>query len=185
MRGFIFLITTLLMLAGCAKYSLVEPNRTAIGDSYTVEPQIPWSAASTGKTVIWTVDGPPLQELRFISKIDDSEAPFEGADAEKSPKFKKGMTGPEVKDLVLEMLAMAGAQKIKAKSLRPFKFGGHPGFRFEVNFVTENGLEKTGMVVGSVIKEKLYLITYAGTRVHYFAKHREHVEEIIESIKWE
>ena len=53
-----------LLLSGCATYSLVEPKRTPIGDLYTVEPQIPWSAAKSGKYEIWTVDGRLLQQLR-------------------------------------------------------------------------------------------------------------------------
>ena len=177
----------IMMLSGCAMYTLVEPQRTEIGGLYTVEPQIPWSEATSGKTQIWTVDGPALQELRFINGIKDNEAPFgvEGQEEDRNPKFRKGMTFLEIKDLVVDGLAVTGAQKLETKNLKPVAFGDQGGFRFEMDFVTEEGLEKLGFVVGSVIKEKLYLISYSGTRAHYFAKYKEHVEKLIDSIQIE
>src|SRR5215510_11428642 len=60
--------------AGCAPYQLVEPTRTAIGDLYTVEPQVPWSAVDRGKVVSWTVDGFPLEAVRFVKGLADGEA---------------------------------------------------------------------------------------------------------------
>ena len=170
-------------LAGCAKYSLIQPSRTPVADLYTVEPQIPWSSSSSGKTVSWTVDGPPLQELRFISGLEDGEAPLRGEDKEKSPKFRKAMTPSEVLELVVDGLVGEGSQKLAARNLKPAKFGMHPGFRFEFSFVTASGLDKEGFVVGAIIQDKLYLILYTGARAHYFPKHKEHVERIIESIQ--
>jgi len=172
---------------------LVEPQRTEIGNSYTVKSQIPWSQEEvspsfvkrSGKVQIWTVDGPRLQEIRFVSGIDDGEAPFQVKDREeeKNLKFRKDMTFLEVQDLVVDGIATTGAHRLGNKNLRPAGFGGHDGFRFEIDFVTEEGLEKSGFVVGSIIKEKLYLIIYSGARVHYFAKHKKHVEDIIESVQ--
>ena len=141
MRNSIVIISLLILLFGCGSpYILVEPQRTEIGNSYTVKSQIPWSQEEvspsfvkrSGKVQIWTVDGPRLQEIRFVS------VPLNG-------KIKLGP--------------------------------------FEIDFVTEEGLEKSGFVVGSIIKEKLYLIIYSGARVHYFAKHKKHVEDIIESVQ--
>lgn len=186
MRKLLFISGLIMMLTGCATYTLVEPNRTEIGDLYTVEPQIPWSESTSDKTQIWTVDGPALQELRFVNGIEDSESPFVGLlEEEKSPKFRKGMTTLEIKDLVVDGLSIMGAYKIKMKKVKPFQFGVHEGFRMELDYVTEDGLEKSGLVVGSVIKEKLYVIAYTGARAHYFAKHKDHAEKIIDSIQME
>ena len=174
-----------LMLAACANYSQVEQHRTEIDALYTVDPQIVWSEITSGKTRIWTVDGGALQELSFISGVEDGEAPFivESRDEDKNPKFRKGMTFLEIQDLVADGLAITGVQQLKTKNLRPVHFGNHDGFRFEFECVTKEGLEKSGLVVGSVVKEQLYLIVYYGAHAHYFAKHREHVEKIIASIQ--
>ena len=170
------------ILAGCATYSLVEPKRTAIGDRYTVEPQIPWSSAKSGKYETWTVDGGALQQIQFVIGLDDGEPLFKGKEQHEKQSFKKSMSVSEIMELVVDGLSVEGAQKLEAKNLKPFPFGGKPGFRFELNFVTQNGLENAGLVVGSVIMDKLYLVKYTGARAHYFPKYRAHVERIIESI---
>ena len=72
-----------------------------------------------------------------------------------------------------------GAQTIH---LRPFKFGNHPGFRFELSFLSQEGLEYEGFVVGTIKDDKLYLICYTGTRQYYYPKYKESVEQIIASI---
>lgn len=186
MRQSLFIFVLILMLSGCAMYTLVEPHRTTIGGLYTVDPQIPWSEATSGKTQIWTVDGPALQELRFVNGIADGESPFVGLlEEEKSPKFRKGMTSLEIKDLIVDGLSVMGAYQIDIHKVAPVQFVAHDGIRMELDFVTEAGLEKSGLVVGSVIHEKLYLIAYSGIRAHYFAKHKDHVEHIIDSIQVE
>ncbi len=173
-----------MMLTGCAVgFTLVEPRRMAIGDLYTVEPQIPWSSTKAGRMELWTVDGPALEAIRFINGIGDGEAWFEGREKEKQPKFRKSMTASEIMEFVVDSLTMLGLEKIEAKGLRPEKFGTAQGFRFEMNFVTRQGLEGQGSVVGGVVKEKLYLIIYSGARAHYYPKHKDHVERIIQSIR--
>jgi hypothetical protein len=42
--------------------------------------------------------------------------------------------------------------------------------------------QRQGLVVGAVVEERLQLIMYTGVKTHYFPKHKEHVERIIQSI---
>ncbi len=172
-----------LILTACAVYRLVEVRRVAIGDLYTVDPQIPWSSASEGKTEIWTVDGPSLQAIRFVKGLEDDEVLFEGGDEEKRPKFRKHLTPSEIMEFVVDSLTLVGAQKIEARNQRPEEFGNVQGFRFEMTFVSNEGLEEQGFVVGAVMNEQLHLIMYIGVGAHYYPKHKEHVERIIQSIK--
>jgi hypothetical protein len=68
-------------------------QRTTIGDLYTVEPQVQWSAIERGKIVSWTVDGLPLETVRFVRGLDDGEPlfPDQRPDA-KPPTFGTRMT---------------------------------------------------------------------------------------------
>lgn len=183
MTRWLSVLVLAMALTGCAAYSLVEPRRTAIGDLYTVEPQIPWSAKQSGKYEVWTVDGGSLEQVQFINGIADGETLFTGKEQYKKLVFKKNMSASEIMELVVDGLAADDGQKLETKNLKPVQFGSHPGFRFELSFVTKESLESEGLVVGAVIKDKLYLIKYTGTRIHYFRKYKEHVERIIESIK--
>lgn len=172
-----------LFLSGCATYSLVKPVRTPIGDHYTVEPQIAWSAARSGKYAHWTVDGRLLQQIEFVTGLDDGEPLIPDKEQHKKQVFRKGMAPSDIMELVVDSLAMDGAQKLETRNLRPMPFGTQPGFRFEARFVGKDGLEYEGLVAGAAIKDRLYLIQYSGAHAHYFSKHKQHVERMIESIE--
>jgi len=183
MRHIARAVALALLLTGCSTYSLVEPRRTAIGDLYTVEPQIAWSAVRMGKMEIWTVDGPSLQELAFIKGLRDGEPLVEGKARDKRPQFKKNMTASDLMEFVVDSVSMMGGQQIAAKNLRPIPFGNVPGFRFDLSFSTQEGLEKDAVVAGAIVKDRLYLIHYSGTRAYYYPKYQAHVEQIIDSIR--
>lgn len=172
-----------LAVAGCARYALVEPRTRTVADLYTVEPQIPWSATTDDEGEVWTVDGPSLQAVRFLSGLADGKPLVRARGDEKRPVFRKDMTPSEISELLTDSLAAIGAQKIRVVNLRPAPFGGMPGFRFDLDYSTRDGLDKKGTVAGAVVKDRLYLILYTGLAEHYYDKHREAVERLIESVR--
>ena len=172
-----------LLITACVRYSLVESEKVAIGDVYTVDAQIAWNRISEGKTEIWTVDGPLLQELRFIKGIDDGDALFRGGVGKKLPPFKSKMTAIEIKELFETSLAQIGVARMRTLNLRPESFGPVAGFRFEFTYARKDGLEKQGFALGAVIDEKLHMIIYSGTRLHYYPKRKDDVERLIRSIR--
>lgn len=180
---FLTALALALFVAGCATYSLIEPKRTAIGDLYTVEPQIRWSATRIGRAEIWTVDGPSLQAIRFIKGLRDGDTLFEGRTQAKPPQFKKDMTASDIMEFVIDSLSVQGGQKIATRNLRPVPFGNDPGFRFDVSLVSRQGLHEEALVAGAVVRERLHLIIYSGPRAHYFPKYKPEVERLIESIQ--
>jgi hypothetical protein len=183
MKQAAFAIFLAIALAGCAKFSLVEPTRTVIGDFYSVEPQVRWNSSKTGKYEIWTVDGLGLQRLQFVSGIEDNESLYKGRKEYEKLIFRKSMTASEITDLIVDSLTADGHRKIESKNFKPNQFGSYSGFRFEMSLVNKEGLEYEGLVAGSIIGGKLYLISYTGTRAYYFSKYKSEVERIIQSIK--
>jgi len=194
-RG-IILLAIVFLLSACAHYTLVEPAKKDMGGSYSVEPQTAWNRSAQGKIEIWTIDGPSLAAVHFFNGIGDGQnlLPFYGKSTRKAklPKFNKNMTASEVQEFIVDSM-MAPYQRslvgpnmigigVQTSHLRPFKFGSHPGFRFELSFLSEEGLEYEGFVVGTIKADKLYLICYAGTREFYYPKYKETAEQIIASI---
>ena len=177
------LFISALLITACVQYSLVKPEKIAIGDVYTVNSQIAWNKMTEGKTEIWTVDGPLLQELRFIKAIEDGDALFKGGAGKKLPPFKSKMTAIEIKELFETSLAQFGVARMRTLNLRPESFGKVAGFRFEFTYVLKHGLEKQGFALGAVIDEKLHMIIYTGTRLHYYPKHKDDVERLVRSIR--
>ncbi len=172
-----------LLVTACAEYSLVKPVKVLIGGAYSVDAQIAWNKKTEGKTEIWTVDGPLLQELRFIKGIEDGDALFRAGAGKKLPPFKSKMTAIEIKELFEASLVHFGVARLKTLNLRPMSFGKVAGFRFQFTYVLNTGLEKQGFALGAVIAEKLHMIIYTGTRLHYYPKHKDDVERLARSIR--
>lgn len=179
-----------ILVTGCGTYDLIEPHRTAIGDLYTVEPQIRWSTVRRGIIELWTVDGPSLQALRFVKGLKDGEPLFytrslNGRISSEQSRFSLKMTPSEIADFVADSMAALGAEKTEIKNLRPASFGSAQGFRFELTFLSAEGLDEQAMAIGAVIKEKLYLLLYSGIEVYYYPKHKGDVEKMIQSIQFQ
>ena len=81
--------------------------------------------------------------------------------------------------------ASINAASIEATGLRPMDFGGLSGFRFDLRFLSKEGLRREGLVAGTVHEGRLYLIVYSGASEHYFSTHREAVERLIASVRIE
>lgn len=183
MRRTVVGLGLLLVVAGCAAYTVVEPKRTTIAGVYSVEPQIRWSASSSGKLESWTTDGFFLHALRFFKGIEDGEAIVPAAGPRALPVFRSTMTPNDIAELVVDTLSKLQAQQVEMKGLRPARFGDVDGFRFDLTYLSREGLEKEGLVSGAVIQGKLHLIVYDGATQHYFPKHRETVERLLESVR--
>ncbi len=194
MKKSVIMICFIVELVGCTPYyTLVTQKRAKIGDYYTISPQILWTEHAYGKTQIWTVDGQKFQELIFVNGIEDSETPFmdlyrarlglHRQNKVKKFQFRKNMTLMEVQTLVIDGLSVMHDNQLKVQKTSPILFGGFNGVRIEVEYVTNEGIEKSGLLVCAVIKDRLYLIVYTGMRILYFSKYKPHVEKIISSIQ--
>src|SRR5262249_858044 len=154
------------------------------GQSYSVEPQIRWSSLrQAGSTELWTADGPALESVRFVKDVPDGHTlvgqaittPGPGGPPTpeaKQPPFRRRMTPSEIMEFGVDTWALLGASKIEATGLRPAKFGGADGFTFDLSFVWSDGVEARALVAGAVVKQRLQMVVYSGTRLYYFDKLR-------------
>ncbi|HEV8642334.1 MAG TPA: hypothetical protein VGV13_14650 [Methylomirabilota bacterium] len=173
-----------ILLAGCAQtlsYTLVETRRVPIGDAYTVEPQITWTSVAQDKVESWTVDGFALHYLRFFKGIANGEPLLAGGkDEAKRPHFRSTMTESEIAEFIVDSFY---GGRLRPRELRPATFGGAPALRFDLTYVTGDGIQRRAAVVGAVLKEKLHVIVYDGAALRYFPRYRDHVERLLESIQ--
>lgn len=172
-------------LAGCAGSRVVKSGKNRVGGVYTVDPQIQWSRFYRGKMEIWTVDGPSLQAIYFLKGIEEGKpltATTRIGDEEKWPLLRLNMTPNEMMEFIVDSLARHGYMQIETQALRPQRFGRLQGFRFDFTFLFRDGLEGLGLATGALYREQLQLILYVGTRLHYYPKHLQDVEQIIQSI---
>ncbi len=184
MLRLLIVLAAVLAMNGCARITLVENTRQIVAGIFSVNPQINWNRLAEESIETWTVDGPLLQSIRFFESVDDGESLFPNLDSKrKLPVFHNTMAATEIQELVIDTLAALGAAGIDADNLRPARLGNLAGFRFELKYRTENGLEHDGLVAGVTSNKKLYLIMYTGERSYYYSKYLLNVEEMIRSIQ--
>ncbi len=185
MKKFSIALALALVLAACAPFAMIEAKRQTIGDSYSVLPTGAWNKAGFDKFETWTVDGLALQLLRFYAGIKDGDAIFvlRGRKDDQQPKFRVRMTPSDIMELVADGLSGLKITDIKTTHLRPHKFGGLPGFRFDISYFNTGGLAYRGVVVGAVKDKELNMILFRGTKLHYFDSKIDEVEQIIQSVR--
>lgn len=171
-----------LLLSGCAQYAAVKVEPRKIGGVYTVDPQIAWDSMKDGKTELWTVDGPLLDAVRFVTGIRDGESLFDRPGME-LPVYRPRMTEPEIAELLASSLAAFGYANAATSNLRPAPFGSLPGFRFDLSFTDSDGLDWRGLVVGARDGDRLHLIIYTGAAIHYYDRYVDTVERLVASIR--
>ena len=195
MRRIVLLLAILAGVTGCN--TVVGLDRTRIGESFSVEPQIRWSSLyAGGNSLVWTVDGPALESLRLVKDVADGQpllgttittpGPAGGkTPTDKQPRFRATMTPTEIMELVMDTWALLGALQMETSGLHPYKFGSVAGFRFDLTFVWPDGVEARALIAGGVVQRRLQLIVYEGTRLHYFDKHRPAVDRLMDSVRTE
>lgn len=133
---------------------------------------------------IWTADGQRLNAITF-GVVDGEPLVRREQQDEKLPVFRRDMTPTEIVELVEASLTKLGnAPLVSARDLRPEKFGGADGFRFELSFVGKDNVEREATAAGTVRNGKLYLVVYEGTRLHHYKLRRDQAERIIQSVQF-
>jgi hypothetical protein len=190
---FLAVIALALLVGACTQYALVSPQqRVTVKDALSVEPDIAWNKINTqditgrNQTETWTADGPLLNTLTFFAGIEDGRPLFvqtaEQEKKDKLPEFRNTMTSNEIMELVEATHAKrANAALTKTRNLRPEKFAGKDGFRFEMTFVGKDEVERDITAIGTVHNGRLYLIEHQGTHVYHYELRRAQAERIMQT----
>ncbi len=183
----------LLLLSACAQFTLVTADkRVKVGDAFSVEPQVAWTRIAnpmvTTKVETWTIDGPLLHKLMFIKGADDGTPLYEprdnaGQPLKNLPKFRKDMTPIEIAELFETTLTRDGVEQMDITKMGPAKFGDINGFRFDFTYLNTDGLRNRGFGIGGIHEDKLYMIIYGASNLHYYGKHIDTVERLVQSLQ--
>lgn len=185
------LLVAAALLGGCATpYTLVEPKRRVVGDALSVEPGMKWNklgqADAKGHVEIWTLDGPALNSIVFLTGVPDGEPLFvrasAGDRAEKPPVFRSAMNPFEVQELLEATERRYFATTLaEERNLQPAALAGGRGFRFETRMTGRDEVERSGVFVGAIRDGRLYALWFQGARLHYFERYLPEFERIVAS----
>lgn len=186
-----FATLALLLLAGCAQFVLVSPERQTVGGVISVAPGLKWNkmtmSAYQGKIEVWTLDGPALNTLVFFTGVPDGEPLFtrrEGAagQQEKPPVFRATMNPVEIQELLEATAARFFRTTIaEGRNLKPVPIANGQGFRFETRLLGRDEVERDGVFVGTVRGGKLYGAWFQGAKLHYFQRYVPEFDRLVAS----
>ncbi|UCH49517.1 MAG: hypothetical protein JSU95_07000 [Betaproteobacteria bacterium] len=190
------LLVLALLLAGCEttgsrSFGLIEAQRQTIDNVISVEPGLTWnkvrSSKFTGNIEVWTLDGPTLNTLMFFTGVPDGEPLFvrravNQKSVEQPPVFKSDMNPFEIQELLEATMARNFQTTIAdSRGLRPQLIDQGRGFRFDTSLVGRDEVERHGVFVGTIQRNKLYGAWFQGAKHHYFYRYLGEYDRIIES----
>jgi hypothetical protein len=182
--------TLMAFLSGCATYSLVPANQAVdVGNGVKVTSEISWSKqdSPTVSGTVWTADGVELDALMFFTGVPEGK-PLIKPDAVRAKElrvYKADMIPDDVMELLSSNFRQIGFDQIKTANLRPAPFGAAQGFRFDMDFVTKDGLQMKGMALAAQRAKTLNLILYTAPTEYYYDRYAGTVDKIFAGIQAE
>ena len=178
-----------LTLAACAGGGpLVQPGPQRIGQRLVMDSDMQWTRFSGPRYQLWTIDGELLNRLYLVPAVREREYIFLGGrQTRRRPDgafFHPGARPDEIRDLVIDGLAAAGAVAITSENLRPAQFGAHEGVRFEVKLANEEGLAYRGMVAAFEHDRTLALAIFLAPAEHYYPRDAAKVDRMLSTLRW-
>jgi len=134
----------------------------------------------------WTLNGPLLDDLTFVSGLPDNKYLIrtESHESQQIPRFHSDMAAPEIQALLESAYRVrGGAVEFRTLSLTPRQFMGQPGFQLDYEHLDTDELWRKGRAVGAVVGGRLYLIMLDAARSHYFADELGDFEAIVNSAR--
>jgi hypothetical protein len=181
----------ILLLAACAPYSLIKPERQTVGGVISVQPGMAWNKVAMhnyqGHLEVWTLDGQVLNTLVFFTGVPDGQPLFTvraaGApEGEKPAVFRATMNAVEIQEL-LEATVSRYFQTtiVEGRNLKPAPIANGQGFRFETRMVGRDEVERDGTFVGTIRNQKLYGAWFQGAKLHYYRRYLPEFDNMVAS----
>jgi hypothetical protein len=175
-----------LALAACASIAEVPAGPYAMGDGKTVTLHRSWSDVSAflpqrqKKVRVLSIDGPALNQLYLAQGLAPGEGLLKPVSKEhRVPVYRADLSPTELVEFVADTLSALGYERVQSSKLAPARLVGADGLRFEIQALTKDGLEMSGLAQVAETNGKLYLALYLAPTEHYFAATLPDVDAIL------
>lgn len=185
------LCLAVLVVAGCAGYSLV-PAGTTNAKGIELTPGTTWNRFNNPRhpshLEVWTRNGPILDMLVIMSGVEDGKpllAMEAGEEDVPLPIFRSTMSAIDVQALFETTVAQVRrARSVDVVGLRPYAFLGGDGFRFDFAYLGGDEVDRRGTAAGTVRDGRLYMIAFEGTELLHYPTGLPDAERIIEAARF-
>jgi hypothetical protein len=154
----------------------------------TVTPGEDWNRSTSriiDKGETWTLDGPSLNDLYFVSGLAPGETLFKDAAKKDRPLPMMGaaMQLTDIPDFVESSIRVTlDTSAFQITNVQPAQFAGHPAVKFTYDYsMASSTLPHRGLAIGTVVNNQLYLINFAAPALYYFDRDAPKVEAIMAS----
>ncbi|EJL34759.1 hypothetical protein PMI01_01452 [Caulobacter sp. AP07] len=136
------------------------------------------------KVRLLSMDGPLLNRLYVTDGLAPGEFMVKPLAKERpTPTYRAGMAPNELVEFVSDSVAALDYQRVETEDLRPAKFAGGDGLRFDLKAKSKEGLDVSGTALVAEKAGKLYVVLYIAPTEHYYAVELPEVETVIGSVK--
>src|SRR5207253_4624160 len=161
-----YIVILLLLLPGCAPWSLVGGKYGSSDNGYEVELPGNWRKQNFIRdNLTLTKDGLALQRVVIGRFTIDKDVPHT------KRKLLKAMLPHDVAEVVIDdFRANQQVSNFQVIENLPVKVAGDPGFKIVYSYQTTENLKKMGAYYGALHKQWLYFLLYEAPARHYFAR---------------
>lgn len=147
-----------------------------------------WARMRLPRVELWTIDGLPLNEFVVISKVRPNEHVFlESRERKRRPDgpwYRPGMRPDELRDVILDALRQDGWTRVSASNMRPARFGGLEGLRFDAQLTHQNGLLYRGTFAAVEREGRLTHFFWIAPAEHYYSRDVAAVNRMFDSARF-
>ncbi|MEM1195853.1 MAG: hypothetical protein AAGH57_07090 [Pseudomonadota bacterium] len=145
-----------------------------------------WTKRPVKQSETWTRDGTNLNQLYFVSGLPDGKTLYKDTNkkARPLPKLSKSLDLTEIPEFYESSTRLVmGTSVFEMTSVEPAKMGEHDAVKFTFDYSIENSpLKRQGVVMGTMIKGELHLISFLAPATYFFERDLAEVEAIMASV---
>ncbi len=179
-----------LTLSACTTIADAPAGAYKVGTAYEITLGGEWSDISkvmTGRPAyvhLLSIDGPLLDRLYLSEGLASGEFLVKPAAKDKpTPTYRSGMSPNDLVEFLSDSVTALDFERVTTSSLRPARFAGADGLRFEIAAKTRDGLYMSGTALLAEKGGKLYVMLYLAPTEHYYGVHLSEVEAIMGSAR--
>lgn len=171
-------VLIVIMLCSCAtRYAFVPEGKNKIRKAgIIVTTNQKWSMRPSSLSVArnevtWTKNGPRLDAVTFLGRINDGEAIVKQreSDERQVAPFRATMTPPELAAMIESYYRVKlEAAVFDVTSVSPIEFLGTGGVQVDYTYVREDEVLRRGRCAMSVVENRLFVMMLTGAKLHYF-----------------
>ena len=181
-------IFILLILSGCVRTYKLVPATEFEFQSFSINLPSEWNLSPYNfgsQSLTLTKDGELLNHLILISNIKTNQRLFQNINKKGMPSFSTNSTLSDLQTFITASIGLLYEKEfsIETSQQQEIMINGHPATKFLINYQSETGLERSGIVVGIIKNDKLSILWYDAASLHYFDQYAPEVNNIIQSIR--